>query len=121
MDYTEQDVLALLPLPSVSFHILVALADQDRHGYAIIREVKHRTGGEVRIGAGTLYRSIHRMLEQGLILETGDRPAPEADDGRRRYYRLAPFGRSVASAEAHRLSRMLELARQGGLLERGAP
>ena len=92
MKQRESQVAALLPLPPVTFHILMALAGQDRHGYAIIQEVEARTDGAVRIGAGTLYRSIQRMLEQGLIIETRDRPTPELDDERRRYYRITPFG-----------------------------
>ena len=75
-----------------TFHILLALADEDRHGYAIIQDVAERTGGELKLSAGTLYRSIQRMLEQGLIVETRERPAPEDDDERRRYYRITPDG-----------------------------
>ena len=108
------DVAALLPLPSVTFHVLMALAGQDRHGYAIIQEVAARTNGEVRIGAGTLYRSVQRMLEQGLIVETRDRPEPDLDDERRRYYRITSFGTGVAKAESRRLARMLKLARATG-------
>src|SRR5215210_5486188 len=95
---------ALLPLPAATFHILLALADGDRHGYAIIQEVTARTGGDVRLGPGTLYRSIQRMLEQGVIVETRDRPAPALDDQRRRYYRITPLGRAAARAEARRLA-----------------
>jgi DNA-binding PadR family transcriptional regulator len=109
------DVDALLPLPPVTFHILVALAEEDRHGYAIMQEVAARTGGAIRLGAGTLYRSVQRMLEQGLIAEVSARPAPELDDERRRYYRITPFGRTVAKAEARRLAQMLKLARASGL------
>lgn len=105
----------LLPLLPATFHILLALADEDRHGYAIIQEVAARTNGDVRLSAGTLYRSIQRMLEQGLILETSERPAPELDDERRRYYRITPFGRAVARAEAARLSQLVKLARARGL------
>ena len=108
------DVAALLPLPPVTFHILLALADQDRHGYAIIQEVEERTGGELTLSAGTLYRSIHRMLEQGLVVETRDRPAPEDDDERRRYYRLTKFGIETARAESRRLEQLVRLARQSG-------
>ena len=72
-------------LPPATFHILLALADDDRHGYAIIQDIAARTDGELRLSAGTLYRSIQRMLEQGLIVETRERPAPEEDDERRRY------------------------------------
>jgi len=109
------DVDALLPLPSATFHILLALADQDRHGYAILQEVEARTGGKLRLSAGTLYRSVHRMLEQGLVVETGDRPAPDEDDERRRYYRITPYGTAVAKAEARRLAQLIRLARAAGL------
>jgi DNA-binding PadR family transcriptional regulator len=107
-------VEALLPLPPVTFHILLALADGERHGYAVIQEVAARTEGEVRLSAGTLYRSIQRMLEQGLIEESTRRPAPDEDDERRRYYLLTPFGSAVAHAEARRLSRLVRLARASG-------
>ncbi len=119
MSDRSDEIAALLPLPPATFHILIALADQDRHGYAIIKEVEGRTGGEVRIGAGTLYRSIQRLLEQGLIAETRNRPLPELDDARRRYYRLTAFGSSVARAEARRLERMVEMARARGLAPEG--
>jgi DNA-binding PadR family transcriptional regulator len=109
---TEAD--ALLPLPPATFHILVALADDERHGYAIMQDVTARTGGELKLSAGTLYRSIQRMLEQGLLAEISARPAPELDDERRRYYRITPFGRAVARAEARRLAQMLKLARASG-------
>jgi DNA-binding PadR family transcriptional regulator len=108
------DVAALLPLPPVTFHILLALADEDRHGYAIIQEVAMRTNGELKLSAGTLYRSIQRMLEQGLIVETRDRPAPEDDDERRRYYRITKFGVETARAEARRLAQLVRLARASG-------
>jgi DNA-binding PadR family transcriptional regulator len=110
------DPAALLPLPPVTFHILVALSDGDRHGYAIIQEVAELTSGELKIQAGTLYRSIQRMLEQGLVAESRTRPAEELDDERRRYYRLTPFGRAVAQAEARRLAGMVKLARVRGLV-----
>jgi DNA-binding PadR family transcriptional regulator len=105
---------SLLPLPPATFHILVALADEDRHGYAIMQDVAARTGGALKLGAGTLYRSVQRMLDQGLIAEAKSRPAPDMDDERRRYYRITPFGRSVATAEARRLAQMLKLARASG-------
>ncbi len=109
------EIDALLPLPPATFHILVALAGEDRHGYAIIQDISARTNGEVQLSAGTLYRSIQRMQEQGLISESRQRPARELDDERRRYYRLTPFGTAVARAEARRLTQMLKLARQSGL------
>ena len=108
------EVAALLPLPAATFHILLALADDDRHGYAIIQEVATRTNGILKLSPGTLYRSIQRMLEQGLIKETAERPAPELDDERRRYYRITSFGRTVAKAEARRLSQLVKLARESG-------
>jgi len=104
----------LLPLPSATFHILMAVADEDRHGYAIIQDVAARTGGELKLSAGTLYRSIQRMLEQGLLVETQERPAPELDDERRRYYRITPFGEATARAEVTRLSQLVKLARARG-------
>jgi DNA-binding PadR family transcriptional regulator len=104
----------LLPLPSATFHILMAVADEDRHGYAIIQDVAARTGGELKLSAGTLYRSIQRMLEQGLLVETQERPAAEFDDERRRYYRITPFGTATARAEVTRLSQLVKLARARG-------
>ena len=101
-------------LPPATFHILLALADDDRHGYAIIRDVAARTDGELRLSAGTLYRSIQRMLEQGLIVETRERPAPEEDDERRRYYRITPEGTAAARAEARRLGQLVKMARAAG-------
>jgi DNA-binding PadR family transcriptional regulator len=114
------DADSLIPLPPAAFHILVALADDDRHGYAIIKEVAARTGGALKLSAGTLYRSLDRMLEQGLIRELSARPSKGLDDERRRYYRITPFGRAVAAAEARRLTQMLALARASGLLPRKA-
>ena len=105
---------SLLPLPPATLHILMALAEDDRHGYAILQDVSARTHGDFHLGAGTLYRSIQRMLEQGLIVEVRERPAPEDDDERRRYYRITPFGTSVARAEARRLADLVKLARASG-------
>lgn len=108
----------LLPLPAPVFHILVALADGERHGYAIMRDADERTSGALRLSPGTLYGSIRRMLEQGLIEEVDrrDRSARGADDERRRYYRLTKFGRRTAEAEASRLAELLSHARAHGLL-----
>jgi DNA-binding PadR family transcriptional regulator len=105
---------SFLPLPSATFHILMAVADEDRHGYGIIQDVSASTNGDLKLSAGTLYRSIQRMLEQGLLIETRDRPAPEDDDERRRYYRITPFGREVAKAEGQRLTQLVRLARKSG-------
>ena len=105
---------SFLPLPAATFHILMAVSEEDRHGYAIIQDVAARTGGELKLSAGTLYRSIQRMLEQGLITETRDRPSPELDDQRRRYYRITSFGFRVAKAEVTRFAKLLRLARSRG-------
>jgi DNA-binding PadR family transcriptional regulator len=114
MQFDRAEIDALLPLPPATFHILLALVDQERHGYAIIQDVEARTQGELRLSAGTLYRSIARLVEQGLISEVTRRRTP-ADDPRRRYYRLTPFGLAVARAEMRRLSDLLRLARACGL------
>jgi DNA-binding PadR family transcriptional regulator len=114
MSPDKAEVDALLPLPPATFHILMALADQERHGYAIIQDVAERTDGELRLSAGTLYRSIQRMLEQDLIIEVTKRPAI-GDDSRRRYYRITPFGTAVARAEMRRLTQLVRLARARGL------
>jgi DNA-binding PadR family transcriptional regulator len=104
----------LLPLPAAAFHILLSLAEEDRHGYAIIQDVASRTGGKLKLSAGTLYRSLQRMLEQGLVTETAERPDPKLDDERRRYYRLTRFGAAVARAETTRLNELVKMARASG-------
>jgi DNA-binding PadR family transcriptional regulator len=101
-----------------AFHILVALADRDRHGYAIMQDVRARTGGELRLSPGTLYGAIKRMLNEGLIEELEERPDPDHDDVRRRYYRITPLGRRAARDEAARLARLLRQARATGLAPR---
>ena len=110
------DTESFLPLPTAVFHILVALADRDRHGYSIMQDVASRTDGKVRLSPGTLYSSIRRMLEAGLVEELRESPDPESQDERRRYYRLSRLGREVAMAEARRLERLLADARATGLL-----
>ena len=109
-------VESLLPLPTAVFHILIALADRDRHGYSIMQDVSARTGGKVQLSAGTLYSSIRRMLEQGLIEELADSPDPSSSDERRRYYRLTRFGRRAAAAEVERLKALVRQARATGLV-----
>jgi len=104
----------LLPLPPATFHILLAVKGGERHGYAIIQDVEARTHGSLRLSAGTLYRSIARMVEQGLIAETNRRRTAK-DDERRRYYRITPFGITVARAEMQRLTDLVRLARASGL------
>ena len=111
---------ARLPLQPAVFHILMALAEGDQHGYAIVQAIAERTDGRVRIGPATLYRSLQRMLEDGLVVEIDERPAPEDDDERRRYYRITPAGRKTARAEAQRLADLVKLARMSGLAPRKA-
>jgi DNA-binding PadR family transcriptional regulator len=96
-----------LPLTAAMFHILLALADKERHGYEIMQEVQERTEGAVRLGPGTLYGSIKRMLSDGLVEESDERPDEELDDERRRYYRLTDFGYRVAKAESERLATLV--------------
>jgi DNA-binding PadR family transcriptional regulator len=107
---------SLIPLPTAVFHILVALADRDRHGYSIMQDVSARTNGKVQLSPGTLYSSIRRMLEQGLIEELSESPDPSSTDERRRYYRVTRFGRKVAAAEVARLDTLLIQARETGLV-----
>jgi DNA-binding PadR family transcriptional regulator len=102
---------ALLPLTPALFHVLLSLADGDKHGYAIMKEVARLTDGGVILSAGTLYGILRRLVSDGLVVEKSERPAPELDDERRRYYHLTEFGRSVAQAEAERLEDVLTLAR----------
>src|ERR1700693_648508 len=92
-------VQTFLPLPLPVFHMLLALADGERHGYALKREILQRTGGKLNLASGALYGSINKMLEQGVIEESGERPDPPRDDERRRYYRITQLGRRVAQAE----------------------
>ena len=105
----------LLPLPPATLHILLALAETDRHGYAIMQDVEARTDGELRLSAGTLYRAIARMVEQGLIVEVRQRRRAIADDERRRYYRITGLGTAVARAEVRRLEQLVRHARARGL------
>jgi len=107
------------PLPQAAFHILLALADEDRHGYGIMREVAERTGNKVRLGPGTLYGSIKTLLEAGLIEELDDHPDPELGTERRRYYRLTASGRTLAQSQAQQLAAVLRIARSKKIL-RGA-
>lgn len=115
------EVGELLPLTPAVFHILLALADGERHGYSILQEVAAYTRGKLRLGPTTLYRSIRQMLEARLIAEADERPDPALDDERRRYYRLTDFGRQVALAETERLADLLRVARSKRLLEGASP
>jgi DNA-binding PadR family transcriptional regulator len=100
----------LLPLTPAVFHVLLALADGEQHGYAIMQEVVESTGGRIKMGPGTLYGTIKRLLEGNLIEECDERPDPTLDDERRRYYRLTGFGQRVVKAEAARYREMVKLA-----------
>jgi len=111
----HDDLESLLPLPPATFHILVSLSDADRHGYGIMQEVAQRTGGRTKLNPGTLYTTIQRLLEKGLIVELSERGDPEGDDERRRYYRLTPDGRRAAQLELARLTEMVDLGRRAGL------
>ncbi|MEW6212015.1 MAG: PadR family transcriptional regulator [Acidobacteriota bacterium] len=116
MNLAEPD--DFLPLPAAVFHILLSLADGEKHGYAIMQDVTDQTAGKMRLGPGTLYGAIKRMTEDGLIEESDERPDADMDDERRRYYRLTDFGQRVASAEAERLSALVRKARARKLIFR---
>jgi DNA-binding PadR family transcriptional regulator len=107
----QRDPETLLPLTPAVFNILLALVGCDRHGYGIMQEVNGYTEGKLRLGPGTLYRSIKQMLAEGLIIEWDERPDPALDDQRRRYYRLTDFGQRVLKAETERLQQVLNVAR----------
>ena len=106
----------LLPLTPAVFHILLTLADGPKHGYGVTKEIEVLTDGRTKMGPGTLYGSIKRMLASDLIEETDERPDPALDDARRRYYRLTGFGQRVLEAEARRLSALVQVARHKRLL-----
>jgi DNA-binding PadR family transcriptional regulator len=119
MSTRSLDPEKMLPLTPAVFHILLTLADGERHGYAIMREVAASTAGRIQMGPGTLYGTIKRMIAAELIEESDERPDPAIDDERRRYYRLTAFGRRVAAAEAERLSQLVRLAQAKQLVGEG--
>ena len=112
----RKDIQSLLPLSPTVFHMLLALADGEKHGYGIMQAVEEETQGRMQIRTGSLYGSIRRMIEAGLIEETNDRPDPELDDERRRYYGLTDFGRRVLSAEAARITQVIVVMRSKHIL-----
>jgi DNA-binding PadR family transcriptional regulator len=112
MSNPTPEIEAQLPLTPTVYHILLALADQERHGYGIMQEVATMTQGRINMGPGTLYGSIKRMLKAKLIEESDERPDPDMDDERRRYYRLSPFGQGVLLAESQRLAALVQVARE---------
>ena len=116
MHNRQHDLETLLPLTPAVFHILLALLDSDRHGYGIMQEVSLCTEGKLRLGPGTLYRSIKQMLSEGLIVELDERPDPSLDDQRRRYYHITDSGKRVLKAESERLEHLLRVARAKQLL-----
>lgn len=111
MSRNDPDLEEMLPLTPAVFHILLALADGERHGYAIMQEVTQSTSGRIKMGPGTLYGTIKRLLEAKLVEESDERPDPALDDERRRYYQLTGLGRRVVKAEAERLAALVKLAR----------
>ncbi|MGA2118450.1 MAG: helix-turn-helix transcriptional regulator [Bryobacteraceae bacterium] len=112
---------SFLPLKPNWFHILLSLADQEQHGYGIMQEVLERTGGKVRLWPATLYGTLKRLIEEDLIEGSGDRPAAELDDARRRYYKLSTLGRKVLAGESERLEDLVRLIRaKRGLAKREA-
>jgi DNA-binding PadR family transcriptional regulator len=116
MPQDHREARSWLPLSPLVLHVLLALSDGDKHGYAIIKEVRHRTGGEIDIGASSLYTVVRRLLEGGLVTETDERPDPALDDERRRYYRLTRLGRDVTVEEIKRLQSVIAQARDKRLI-----
>jgi DNA-binding PadR family transcriptional regulator len=110
------DPADFLPLTNLACNILVALGNEDRHGYAIIKEIEERSAGAVTVRSGTLYTALQRLEESGLVEESGDRPAPDRDDRRRRYYRITELGREVVAREMRRLATLLDAARDKDLI-----
>jgi DNA-binding PadR family transcriptional regulator len=121
LNVPEKPVESFLPLTPAVFHILVTLADGEAHGYAMMQEVARRSGGVVRLGPGTLYGAISRLLEDALIEESEERPDPEMDDARRRYYRLTKLGGRVLAAETERLSDLVKAARSTKVVRKLKP
>src|ERR1017187_1741512 len=107
---SQSQIQSFLPLSPTIFHMLLALGEGERHGYALKREILQRTGGKLNLGSGALYGSINKMLEHGLIEESEERPDAHLDDERRRYYRITPLGKRVAQAEAVRMRQLVRLA-----------
>lgn len=116
MNETQTDFEKQEPLTPAVFHILLALVDSEKHGYAIMKDVEEQTQGKMKMGPGTLYRSIKRMLAAGLIEESDERADPALDDQRRRYYKLTAAGRQAATIEAERISWLVRVSRQKHLL-----
>ncbi len=120
MTTTQTDPGDMPPLTPAVFHVLLALADGERHGYAIMQEVAESTGGRIKMGPGTLYGTIKRLLAAGMLEESDDRPDPDLDDERRRYYRLTALGQRAVRAEALRYAEIAEVARRKRLIRKPA-
>ena len=120
MANSNSDPQSQLPLTPAVFHVLLALAGGELHGYAIMQEVALHTEGQIKMGPGTLYGTVKRLLEARLIEESEERPDPQMDDERRRYYRLTGVGEEVVRAEAQRYAQMVELARGKKLIPKPA-
>jgi DNA-binding PadR family transcriptional regulator len=114
----DENVTSMLPLSPRDFLILFALVEGERHGYGLVKDVERQSNGVVRIDPANLYRSLKRMIGQGLVAESGRRPSPESDDERRRYYRITDLGAEVVAAEASRLSELAAAARAKDLIPR---
>ena len=117
----RRDTGDLLPLTPAMFEVLIALADGEKHGYAILKEVARRTDGRITLSPGTLYAIVRRFVNEGVIAESDARPDPALDDERRRYYRLTDFGRELARAEARRMEIALGMARAKSLIPKVRP
>ena len=120
MPRTQNDPEQLLPLTPAVFHILLALSDGERHGYAIMQEVAQSTEGQIKMGPGTLYGTIKRLLAAKMVAESAERPDPKLDDERRRYYQLTALGKRVLKAEAERLAALVKLAQGKRLIGKAA-
>ncbi len=114
---SKEEILQF-PLTPAMFYVLLSLADGDKHGYAILKEVSQNSGGKVRLSAGTLYGVIRKLQTEGLITETSSRPRAALDDERRRYYRITASGKAVAAAEAQRMEQLVDIARSKLLLRK---
>ena len=119
MNKDIQNPLDFLPLSQPVFHILLALADEDRHGYGIIKEVEARTNGKLVLKPGTLYQAIHRLLQAGLLVEVTDKNKDEITDSRRRIYHLTQFGQQVIIAETERLEELVRQVQRKNILDEG--
>jgi DNA-binding PadR family transcriptional regulator len=120
MPSRDADAVRFLPLTPATFYVLISLADGEKHGYAVIRDVHTRTEGRVTLNVGTLYAALRRLEREGLIAESDERPDPALDDERRRYYAISPLGRAVITAEARRMESAVDMARAARLFPRPA-